>query len=844
MKQGYNSIASILIILLLTGSLLFSNILLADNDKHRVLVLHSYHQGYEWSDEISRGITETFAAFAPDAEIYFEYLDVIRRPDSGQQLLLQEQFKARFVKEKFEIIIVADDAAFNFALELEPNLFHDVPVVFTGVDNFSTERIKNIRSFTGIEVKASVEETVQLALRLSPEARRLAVISGSRLTERIFLQQFEEAKPSFENQVDIIYLTSLEKDELCQQLGLLQENDVILYLSWLQTPSGDYFSPSEALSIITSATDNRIFGIRDFTIEHGVIGGKMVYAYNHGEMAALIALDLLKGKSIRDITPMHLSPNQYLFNGMLLRKHGISEKLLPDNSLIIHKGSDYLLENWGHINEAGFISYDIFENHGVVMLLIDARHGVIIDANRAAFNYYQYPDLIGMNITAINLLSETEILAEIDRARRLRNNFFQFRHLLANGEERDVEVYSYPFEVSGNELLFSLVVDVTSRNLAQKQARTTIFWVVVLSMLSVLFLSIFIAVLVINIRRRVNTEKRLLHSEQRYKNLFNNVQDIVFSCDEKGRVRQINKAAELLFDGDAYNRNDVWELITRDNVVSVKRYMRRLMFNKMEEFQFETRVVQVNREHAYLQINGIIKYKEDGSVEEIFGIARNVTDQKNTARKVMKAIIDTQEADRKIFAEEIHEGIGPLLSGLKMYLSQDSIDENLDPKSKKTLTYSRQLLDDAINETRNIANKLMPSVLLDFGLRKALSAFIKKNVPDQCNIKLNLDYGVDKLSREEGLLIYRLVTELLNATLKYSGCETARISVKNPSRKLILHYTASGVQYDAEATMKHMEKGSQKLQSIFYRIGTMGGQVKVNRDNASCLSIKIDIPLE
>jgi hypothetical protein len=171
----------------------------------------------------------------------------------------------------------------------------------------------------------------------------------------------------------------------------LQPDDIVLYLSWLLTPSGKNFSVAKALQIITSATDCRIFGIRDFTLNHGVIGGKVVHAYSHGEAAGLMAIDILNNVKVKDIPVRMESPNQYVFNGTLLRKYEISEKYLPDNSLIINRDTDYLLENWDHITKNTFFGYDLFENHGSIMLLIDALTGIILDANRAAFNFYGYP---------------------------------------------------------------------------------------------------------------------------------------------------------------------------------------------------------------------------------------------------------------------------------------------------------------------------------------------------------------------------------------------------------------------------------------------------------------------
>jgi PAS domain S-box-containing protein len=115
----------------------------------------------------------------------------------------------------------------------------------------------------------------------------------------------------------------------------------------------------------------------------------------------------------------------------------------------------------------------LFENNHAVMLLIDPATGEVRDANPAAAAYYGWSreQLTAMSIWEINTLGEREVKAEMARARQRDRGFFRFRHRLASGEERDVEVYSGPLRVAGRELLYSLVFDVTDRLRAQESLR-------------------------------------------------------------------------------------------------------------------------------------------------------------------------------------------------------------------------------------------------------------------------------------------------------------------------------------------------------------------------------------
>lgn len=110
-----------------------------------------------------------------------------------------------------------------------------------------------------------------------------------------------------------------------------------------------------------------------------------------------------------------------------------------------------------------------FEKNSSVKLLIDPADGRILDANPAAAAYYGYSReaLLSLRIADINCLPPAEIQAEMALAQREQRQYFNFRHRLASGEIREVEVYSGPVEVEGRKLLFSIVHDVTVRHVLE-----------------------------------------------------------------------------------------------------------------------------------------------------------------------------------------------------------------------------------------------------------------------------------------------------------------------------------------------------------------------------------------
>jgi len=117
----------------------------------------------------------------------------------------------------------------------------------------------------------------------------------------------------------------------------------------------------------------------------------------------------------------------------------------------------------------------LFENNHTVMLLIDPDTGAITDANPAACAYYRWSheELIQKRIDEINTLTTAEVQDEMQLAYTQKRNHFFFKHRLADGTIRDVEVYSAPIRLGGRLLLYSIIFDITERKKAEQMIMET-----------------------------------------------------------------------------------------------------------------------------------------------------------------------------------------------------------------------------------------------------------------------------------------------------------------------------------------------------------------------------------
>ncbi|HDR05889.1 MAG TPA: response regulator, partial [Candidatus Marinimicrobia bacterium] len=129
----------------------------------------------------------------------------------------------------------------------------------------------------------------------------------------------------------------------------------------------------------------------------------------------------------------------------------------------------------GELQESVIRYSALFENLHTVMMIIDPKDGQIVDANPAAAKYYGWPreDLKAKLISEINTLSPEKIQQEMHQALSSQKNYFKFQHRLANGNIRDVEVYSSAVDIQDHKLLYTIVHDVTDRNAYENNLKTS-----------------------------------------------------------------------------------------------------------------------------------------------------------------------------------------------------------------------------------------------------------------------------------------------------------------------------------------------------------------------------------
>lgn len=206
-----------------------------------------------------------------------------------------------------------------------------------------------------------------------------------------------------------------------------------------------------------------------------------------------------------------------------------------------------------------------------------------------------------------------------------------------------------------------------------------------------------------------------------------------------------------------------------------------------------------------------------------------------------KTILQAQESERSRMAKDLHDGLGGMLSGIKLNLS--SIAENIQAteKDKQLFFKSMGQLDNAINEMRRVAHNMMPEALLKFGLTEAIKDFCETiNESNACKLKLTHIGNLPQLEQSTEIIIYRIVQELVNNSIRHGRSKNIFIQLIKHEQGITVTVEDDGSGFDESQLNNIKGTGLLNVQS---RVDYLKGSCEIKTEKGNGTSINIEIPV-
>ena len=317
----------------------------ADAGNRRVLFISSYSYAWETVPEQIKGIQE---ALSENVDLEYKFMDTKNSTSEESAQLFYQSLK-QYLQEvpAFDALIVGDDAALQFAMAYQEELFHGIPIAFEGVNDISTARQAGQNPLiTGVVESLSYQNTITFASKLYPEAKRIVAVLDDTLTGEGERKEFYEYNKVFDHlEFRELNASEMTKGELVSALSSLNNESILLYIMCSEDSEGNNYMGSEGIRLVSSSAKIPTFSMVSIGMGHGFLGGEMVSQRQMGKIAGQMVQDYLDGADFAEIDVELDTPKTFLFDENVMKRFGISESQLPEGRELINHTPTFVEKN-------------------------------------------------------------------------------------------------------------------------------------------------------------------------------------------------------------------------------------------------------------------------------------------------------------------------------------------------------------------------------------------------------------------------------------------------------------------------------------------------------------------
>lgn len=276
-----------------------------------VLVVHSYHQGYGWTDGIQAGIAEAMQGSGAQVEVL--YMDAKRQTEAAQRTAAGQAALAKVAELKPKVVITSDDAAQTFFAKELAGKPGAPAVVFNGVNAEAAKYGYPAANVTGILERPHVTQCLEFIGKIVPGAKQVAFISDpGEVTDAMI--------PFFKTQAQPVPIVAYDVATTVAEWQALvakhQDKDAILVHNYqsLKDADGKPADPKAVMAWTVANTKRPLVAVFDFAVRDGCVFGITESAKEHGQESGRIAREILAGKQAGDIPIMTAKNGLVMFN--------------------------------------------------------------------------------------------------------------------------------------------------------------------------------------------------------------------------------------------------------------------------------------------------------------------------------------------------------------------------------------------------------------------------------------------------------------------------------------------------------------------------------------------------
>jgi PAS domain S-box-containing protein len=359
-----------------------------------------------------------------------------------------------------------------------------------------------------------------------------------------------------------------------------------------------------------------------------------------------------------------------------------------------------------------------------------------------------------------------------------------------------------------------------------------------------------------DITERKRSEEAFKKTKDHLDNIIESSLDVVVVSDSRGYITRVNKSFFKLtgysekeaigkhiteftpYEEGTYESTSGEMIEIKEFISDTLEVIEKTLFAEGKTFNWETyylckdgKVVPVETNIAYL-------YNEEGEAIGSVGVNRDISERKRSERKIAEyqnelrsfasQLTSTEEKERQKFATYLHDQIGQKLFVSKLKLEMLKESESLKEMVKSSEVIFK-LIDQIINETRNLTFELSPPILYQLGLEAAIEWLTEQTYKQHSIV---VDFEDDKrektVDEDMKILLFQAVRELLTNIAKHAQSQKAKVSIKRDKTHLRVCVEDDGVGFTPLGKDSSKDKNEGfGLFSIKERLDHLGGHLKI-----------------
>lgn len=480
----------------------------------------------------------------------------------------------------------------------------------------------------------------------------------------------------------------------------------------------------------------------------------------------------------------------------------------------------------------------LFVTNPQPMWILDCETLGFIEVNESAVRHYGYSKAEFLSMSALDIRPSEDIpiyLNDIQRIIAGKKLFSERRHIKKNGDIIFVEIVTSTIYYQGKLANHVLINDITER----KRIEDSLFNLN--------------QELESRVAKRTSELQELNQSLQATEEKLRTVADYNYNWEywraPDGHIMYMSPSVERITGYSVAEFQNEPELLNTivfsEDAESWEKHRKQrcLESSGNEVLECVFRIVTKNGGIRWIAHICRCIYNKDNKYLGARVSNRDITESVEVQNQLLRVTIDVSERERNSFSRDLHDGLGPLLSTIKLYFQM--LITTTDTEKRKVIEENgNKNIDRAIQTTRELARGLSSQFLSRSGYIAAIQDFVRQ-INDSAKICISFTSNTnDRFNKLLEVSLYRITTELIRNTLSYSQANEVKVEFMYDSvaKVVTLLYSDNGIGFDLEAVQKS-DKGLG-LTNIFERTHILKGNVKMETTPGAGMEVYLQFPIE